>query len=323
MECTKDLVLKVNELYHDFEGELYHEKHDDIFDGERNRWDEIGKEFLAGNHDGGMVLLDVGTGTGFVPLTLVPYLSPGDLFICSDISQNILNAAERNLGGLAHRCRLKFLKLDGDTFGAVETGSVDIVTVNSVMHHLPDFGPFFREMERIVKVGGKVIIGHEPNQSFFRNGFLWRNYEVISYCFNPSQLIYRVAKFLGLLPLVKRISKKKETSKPGEYHGIVRQINDRLVADGLIEIPLSDTEVSQLIDFQSPTAGGLDRNKGIDMPGLLERYGRQFSFERYDTYNHVYRISHKNALLRWYSRFLSRFFPREGAAFFTVLKKTS
>lgn len=322
MEFTKELVLQVNEFYHDLEGALYHEKHDDIFDGERNRWDEVGKEFLP-VRDKGSILLDVGTGTGFVPLTLAPYLSQGDTFICSDISKNILKAAEKNLHESRFTCQFQFLKMNGDTFDGIKDASVDIVTVNSVMHHLPDFQSFFAEMDRVVKVGGRIIIGHEPNRSFFQNYFLWKNYEFISYFYNPSKFIYSTIRFFGLLPLVKRMLKKESGGATSEYRTMVDKINEQLIAKGIIEKALTETEISQLIDFQSPTAGDLDIDKGIDMPSLLEKYGNNFSFERYDTYNHVYRISHKNILLRWYSRFLSRYFPRDGAAFFTILKKNA
>lgn len=320
MKPTKELVLRVNELYHDFEGGLYDEKHDDIFDGERNRWDEIGKEYFS-ERGGSRILLDVGTGTGFVPLTLAPHLSERDLFICSDISQNILNAAEKNISEKSNACAFRFVKMNGDIFSGIEDASVDFVTVNSVMHHLPDFQSFFAEMDRIVKKGGRVIVGHEPNQSFFRNSFLWKNYEIISYFFNPLKFVYDVVCFFGLISFVKKIFPKKSEAISSEYQMIVKKINESLLADGTIKQPLSEKEVGALIDFQSPTAGDFDVEKGIDMPKLLEQYGRNFSMERYDTYNHVYRISHKNKFLRSYSNFLSRFFPKDGAAFFAVVKK--
>lgn len=320
MEPTKELVLRVNELYHDFEGGLYDEKHDDIFDGERNRWDEIGREFFP-DQGAGRVLLDVGTGTGFVPLTLAPHLSEKDVFICSDISQNILNAAEKNITASGNVCVFRFVKMNGDTFSGIEDASVDFVTVNSVMHHLPDFQSFFAEMDRIVKRSGRVIVGHEPNQSFFKNYFLWKNYVIVSYFFNPLKFVYDIVCFLGLISLVRRISRKKSGAVSSEYQQIVEKINESLLADGTIAQSLTEKEVGALIDFQSPTAGDFDVEKGIDMPKLLKQYGRNFSLERYDTYNHVYRISHKNYLLRWYSRFLSRFFPKDGAAFFAILKK--
>lgn len=320
MNATNRLVLRVNEIYHDLEGELYHEKHDDIFDGEKDRWSEISKQLFSSDR-APMTFLDVGTGTGFVPLTISRYLRGEDTFICTDISQNILNAAERNLTKGKGRCRYRFLKVDGERFIGVEDSSVDCVTVNSVMHHLPDFRQFFLELERIVKSGGSVIIGHEPNQLFFRNRFLWRNYASISFFFNPAQAMYRIAKFFRLLSIVRVFLKKTSSGKPGEYEVLVQKVNTCLLREKVVNKPLSGTELSALIDFQSPTAGGYDADKGIDISDLLNRYGKSFSLELYETYNHVYRISHRNWLLRKYSRLLSYFFPREGAAFFAIMRK--
>lgn len=320
MEVNKELVLRVNELFHDFEGDRYHEKHDDIFDGERDRWSEIGLMLGSDQFSGGRRLLDIGTGTGFIPLTLGRFLKEGDTFICSDISQNILDAAKKNIGQESFRCSFEYLKVDGISFTGIADESIDIVSVNSVLHHLPDLDSFFKETNRVLKHGGKIIIGHEPNQSFFRNRFLWTQYETFSLIFHPQQLAYRILKAIGLLPYVKKTISSQSFSKPTEYQQIVEKINQSLLEQHAIPEPLSESEISQLIDFQSPTAGGFDREKGINIPDILERH-KIFSIVSYETYNHVYRLSHKNAILQRYSSFLRSYFPNDGAAFFTILEK--
>lgn len=320
MEVNKELVLQVNELFHDFEGDRYHEKHDDIFDGERDRWSEIGSMLESDRASGSRRLLDIGTGTGFVPLTLGRFLKEGDVFICSDISQNILDAAKKNIGQKSFSCGLEFLKVDGSSFVGIVDGSIDIVTVNSVLHHLPDLDSFFEEMARVLKPGGKIIIGHEPNQSFFRNRFLWTQYEILTLISHPKQLAYRLIKSVGLSALVKRIVNNQSLSKPSEYQQIVQKINQVLLDRRVISESLSESEVSQLIDFQSPTAGGFDREKGINIPDVLKRHQR-FSVVSYETYNHVYRLSHKNIIFQRYSSFLRAYFPKDGAAFFAILEK--
>ncbi len=320
MEVNKELVLQVNELFHDFEGDRYHEKHDDIFDGERDRWSEVGLMLESDHSSGARRLLDIGTGTGFVPLTLGRFLKEGDVFICSDISKNILDAAKKNIGHESFQCNFEFLKVDGNSFVGIADGSIDIVTVNSVLHHLPDLDSFFEEMSRVLKQGGRVIIGHEPNQSFFRNHFLWTQYEVLTLISHPKQLAYRIIKSIGLLTIAKKITRNQSLSGLSEYQQIVQRINQSLLERRVITRPLSEPEVSQLIDFQSPTAGGFDSEKGINIPDILNRH-QEFSTVSYETYNHVYRLSHKNILLQRYSSFLRSYFPNDGAAFFAVLEK--
>lgn len=319
MNVNKELVLQVNELYHDLEGDRYHEKHDDIFDGERDRWSEIGL-MLESDQGSSKRYLDIGTGTGFVPLTLGRFLKKGDVFICSDISQNILDAASKNITQNSFYCDFEFLKVDGNSFLGIADGSVDVVTVNSVLHHLPDLNSFFKEMDRVLKSGGKLIIGHEPNQSFFRNPFLWKQYEILMLIAHPKQLAYRALKSIGLIGLVKRMMKNQSIAKPSEYQQIVHKINQALLARQAISQPLSESEISQLIDFQSPTAGGFDSEKGINIPDIVEHH-QGFSIASYETYNHVYRLSHKNIIFQRYSSFLRSRFPQDGAAFFAILEK--
>lgn len=321
MKAKKRLVLRVNELFHDLEGGRYHEKHDDIFQGELNRWDSIGKGIVQDSETSTRVFLDIGTGTGFVPLAIAPYLTVHDLYICSDISQNILNVAKVHISRKKFTCRFQYLKVDGEKFDMIPRLTVDYISVNSVLHHLPDLTVFFHEADRILKVGGRIVIGHEPNRAFFQNRTLWLNYQFMSYTSQPTQLITLILRRTGLLSMVKRILAKTSPHPLSEYTTIVKAINQSLLAENLIKKSLSETEISQLIDFHSPTAAGFDKEKGIDIQAFAKKYLRHYSFEYYKTYNHVYRLSHKNSIFRHYSHFLSRRYPQDGAAFFAILRK--
>ena len=47
MRYSPELVLKVNELFHDVEGSAYAGVHPEIFEGETARWDEIARSEVA------------------------------------------------------------------------------------------------------------------------------------------------------------------------------------------------------------------------------------------------------------------------------------
>jgi ubiquinone/menaquinone biosynthesis C-methylase UbiE len=100
----------------------------------------------------GKTILDVGTGTGFV-------LDNFDIeanFIILDISTNMLT---RNIK--KHNNVLLGLRADAEQI-PVENDSVDIVTMSSVLHHLPNPSAALNEIHRVLRPSGKLLIFHEP-----------------------------------------------------------------------------------------------------------------------------------------------------------------
>ncbi|MFQ5654037.1 MAG: methyltransferase domain-containing protein, partial [Planctomycetota bacterium] len=180
-----ELILRVNREYHDVEGSAYDERHDEIFIEEVARWQGVGRELLEGKPER-LEVLDVGTGTGFVPLQVARFLKPGDRFVCSDISARILECCERAVGRAGPRCALEFVQVDGRRY-PFEGGRFDLVTLNSVVHHLPEFAPFFREIDRILRPGGRIAIAHEPNRRFYGHPLLWRSSRILTALLQPWQ----------------------------------------------------------------------------------------------------------------------------------------
>jgi len=91
MKYSNRLVLKVNEIFHDVESNHYKYKHPEIFKRERDRWKRNVIPLIVGT----TMILDIGTGTGFVPNTICSRLNKKDAFICSDISKEMLEICKR------------------------------------------------------------------------------------------------------------------------------------------------------------------------------------------------------------------------------------
>ncbi|MDP1620684.1 MAG: class I SAM-dependent methyltransferase, partial [bacterium] len=193
------LVLRINELFHDFEQADYDKKHADIFIGETGRWKNIGKTMLK-NKTSPISILDIGCGTGFVPMQICNLLQAQDTFICSDISEKMLEVCKEKIAQQKFLCDFKFIKSDGFSLSPHDE-SMDIITMNSVLHHIPDFAPFFNEINRLLKVNGLLIIGHEPNSIFFKNRFLWYNYRMFFLITNPAQLVVSISRKIGLFKI--------------------------------------------------------------------------------------------------------------------------
>lgn len=299
------LVLRVNELFHDLEGETYDSVHPEIFQNEVDRWDRILGERLSWKNSP-MTLLDIGTGTGFVGDRLLPHLRDGDMLICADISEKMLQLTIPRLQIAKTGLIVKPLKMKDETL-ALPDDSVDMVMMNSVLHHIPDTRTFLLEINRVLRPDGYLIIGHEPNNRFFRSILLtqFRTMQQMT----PKRL---AALFLKRIGLYKRVVAAKENP-------LLKQINKALFDEGLIAEPLTHSDLSALIDVHSPTAGGIRKDEGFDPFKLMDAYG--YRTVLIETYNHLSKLSGRHALLRPYEWLLRQLLPKTGATFFLVTQK--
>lgn len=105
---------------------------------------------------GGGHVLDVGTGPAHIPIELCRRRE--DVRVTAvDAARAMLDRAAIRVreAGLAGRVRLSLA--DGKRL-LFPDGSFDSVMSNSIVHHLPDPRPFFREAGRLVKPGGVVFL---------------------------------------------------------------------------------------------------------------------------------------------------------------------
>lgn len=148
-------------LYHDWEADSYDEKWSISFD--RRCIDYARDRFVAiAGTDGWPYrkALEIGAGTGFFSLNLRQAGVLDEVHV-TDISPGMVEAAKRNAE------RLGFT-IEGRTADAerlpYEDGTFDIVVGHAVIHHLPDVEQAFREMLRVLRPGGRIVICGEPTR---------------------------------------------------------------------------------------------------------------------------------------------------------------
>jgi arsenite methyltransferase len=98
-----------------------------------------------------MVVADVGAGTGFMSAGLAPLVSR--VYVL-DGSAEMLDVARRNLGSLSN---VTFQQADGAAL-PLQDGSIDAVFANMYLHHTPDPLVAIKEMVRLLKPGGRLVI---------------------------------------------------------------------------------------------------------------------------------------------------------------------
>ncbi|MEX0737542.1 MAG: methyltransferase domain-containing protein [Bacteroidota bacterium] len=101
-------------------------------------------------------VLDIGTGTARIPI-LLARRRPFWRITAIDLSSNMLHVGEQNVRevGLEKQITLKLVDAKRLPF---QDGEFDTVVSNSIVHHIPDPGPFFHEFKRVVAQGGAILV---------------------------------------------------------------------------------------------------------------------------------------------------------------------
>jgi ubiquinone/menaquinone biosynthesis C-methylase UbiE len=102
------------------------------------------------------VALDIGTGTADIPLRMLD-LHPSLRIVALDMADSMLRIARAHAASRGHAARLDLQKHDGK---AIDLGDArfDLVMSNSVVHHIPEPVALFREIARLVRPGGAVLV---------------------------------------------------------------------------------------------------------------------------------------------------------------------
>ena len=148
-------------LYHDWEAQTYDEKWSISFDERCIEYARGRFAAVAGAHGWPYgKSLEIGSGTGFFSLNL-RLAGVVDEVHVTDISPGMVEAAKRNAEQLGFEIEgqaadAESLPYDDDTF--------DVVIGHAVIHHIPDVEQAFREMFRVLRPGGRVVICGEPTR---------------------------------------------------------------------------------------------------------------------------------------------------------------
>lgn len=303
--ANRQLVLRVNELFHDMEGEAYSLLHPEIFLMEKKRWEKILTTFFEKKNTP-ITVLDIGAGTGFVGERLLPHLQKEDTLICSDISKTMLDITVPRLQSMRPDLHVKPLKMDGEDL-ALPNESIDIITMNSVLHHIPDTERILHEIARVLRPGGFLYIGHEPNTHFYRSK-LFITSNILHHC-TFKRIIAMILKKIGLY-------NRMITSRD---HPLLEPLNSQLTAEKLIDSPLTGSEMSSLLDVHSPAAGGIRLDEGYDPFLLLNEL--PIRNKKIVTYNYLGKSSGKRRWLMPYEYLIGLLFPKKGSIFFIVAQK--
>jgi len=126
--------------------------------------------------DGDERVLDVATGGGHTALAFAPHVRE---VVASDLTPDMLAAAEEFIRGWGVE-NVRFERADAEDL-PFEDVSFDVVACRIAAHHFPDPESFVREVTRVLKPGGRVLLDdnvapEDPDLDEFMNRFeKWRD----------------------------------------------------------------------------------------------------------------------------------------------------
>lgn len=145
----------------------------DYFDEVSSNWDNMRNNFFSNdvrqvayktaNVEAGKIAADIGAGTGFITEGLI---EKNIKVIAVDQSEEMLNLLKEKF---SYYKDINCIQGIGEKI-PIEDSSVDYVFANMFLHHVENPGIVIKEMQRILKTGGKLVITDldEHNFEFLR-----------------------------------------------------------------------------------------------------------------------------------------------------------
>ncbi|HEY5977739.1 MAG TPA: class I SAM-dependent methyltransferase [Solirubrobacterales bacterium] len=102
-------------------------------------------------------VLEIGPGTGYYTLDMAEWVGPGGTIEIFDLQQEFL---DHTMGRAAERGHANVVPTQGDaTSLPYEDASIDAVVLNAVLGEIPDTGAALREIHRVLKRSGRLLVG--------------------------------------------------------------------------------------------------------------------------------------------------------------------
>lgn len=113
-------------------------------------------------------VLEVGVGTGYYSLDLAAWLEPGGKLELFDLQQEFLDHVMRGAG---ERGITNLVPTQGDaTALPYADASVDAVVLTAVLGEIPDSDAALREVRRVLKPDGRLVVGELFGDPHFTTG---------------------------------------------------------------------------------------------------------------------------------------------------------
>ncbi|MFC1571238.1 class I SAM-dependent methyltransferase [Candidatus Margulisiibacteriota bacterium] len=115
-------------------------------------------DFISARSNVSSKILELGGGSGYDLALFLQKEAPFQTYVFSEISLKMTAYAKRNI---AHK-KVMFCCIDAQNI-PFDCGEFDFVYIMAAFHHLPDKEKALKNLVRVVKNNGYIILGCEPN----------------------------------------------------------------------------------------------------------------------------------------------------------------
>lgn len=284
------LARRFNSIKYSVEAASYSQKHPEVCEGDSGWWNESIAKHVDGSGRG-LRVLDVGCGNGFVGKRFAGSGVDFETFVCTDVSEGMLDEARKALGG-----DRRFFFESG--LGGL-AGPFDIIAASSVFHHIPRPERLARKLDGLLSDGGLIIGSHEPCRPAFDNR------------------LFRIAASMY----------KGVGGGVTMDDASVREFNRLLRAEYPKAPQVCREEILQIVEYNSPLEQfdrGIDRESGFVPAEFFERCfsGYQvLEMETYSTFFHRPWLSRHTMIQRFLSLGFKTMFEQGNLFRFVLIKR--
>jgi SAM-dependent methyltransferase len=165
---STQLIEKSVRSYAKYHG-TYDGNHPEIFnDIEQARLHESLRRLVSESGAAEPHALDIGAGSGNVTAHL---LDLGARVTAAEVSPDFIELLQQRFGDAIDTAHINGVDLEG-----LPDSTFDIVTLYSVLHHIPDYLAIVPEIARVLRPGGLVYFDHEVNEEYWRPGSGWADF---------------------------------------------------------------------------------------------------------------------------------------------------
>jgi SAM-dependent methyltransferase len=306
---VKSLVAELNKLYHCFEAKEYDSSHPEVHRQLPPIWAEMIRTATGTETEKCWDILDFGCGTGFEAAQLVEVLGVSRIrsLTCYDPSPDMLAICREKLGPRVSGIRI--LTSLSDVLAGPRR--YDLLTTNSLLHHLPAPIDEIRSLNRVLNDDAWWLMGHEPSRRFYEN----------SRC-TAELREYRAQHKLRKLGSVNAVWKKLQ-AVCGAVSDPAHWTAHAACKEGLFARRPPASVVGRLVDYNVPhSASEAAAGRGFDFGELASEFS-EWRSEWVKTYSFMGPYPQSQLSTEWRIRCedLAATYPLDGANFCVVWRR--
>ena len=298
---SPEQILEINRIFHDFQCHVYDNMQEHMHKEEAAYWQGLARRAMKlAACDGPRTVMDYGCGTGMVAGVFSGVLGVADRLICMDISEGMLDRTRQRLAGAAAKTEF----ICGEAFSQGPDGPVDIITLNSVLHHLPRPVEHLKQLASFLRPGGVLVVAHEPNRKWMDNPVMRGANRLKG---KASQLVHKL--------------RRRPATQAGEGgRGFTADVAAAINEAGVVSWEVKRQEVTKLANIHAPDDGKGD-GLAFDVQALSQEVAAELTLVETETKAPLGGYGYKNPLLTTVEQALCKAFPDDGSLFMVIWRK--